>query len=417
MNKQIYLLIILFLAHLSLFSQKNLTKGYVITNAGDTIRGKLDNKNWDRNPRQVLFLKDGSSEIIKYKPLEIKAFSVANDIYFSKVVFVDISPTRIEEMNESINPQMKKDTAFLSAYVLGKANLYYLNDGGKLHYFIEKDTALNELLHNRYIKHENGTTLLIESQLFKSQLSDKMKDCPKVLLSIGEIDFDAPSFIKLFQKYNSCNNSNSTFIKEYEKVKYVPILYMGACMTQLIFHSDIPDFIQNATFKPAINFTAAFALNIVLPRSHYSWSFYNDLLYKHFKTTGIYEKDTDPNDPITNTYLFNCSYLKLTTMIRYQYPGKNIKPYFNIGITNGYALKYENTKTVDDVLYGLHREYMAPIFDEYKKYEAGLAGGLGLRFKKINFELRYEIGNGMSKYIRAAAITKSYYFLIGYSFK
>ena len=421
MRTKNYFSIALVLIQFSLFSQ-HLTKGYIVTNAGDTLRGEINDKNWRKNPDHVLFLKEGASKTVTYKPLEIKAFSVANDLYVSKMVSFDISDNDLNYLTESSpDPIMQTDAVFLSAYVLGKASLYYLNDAnGKSHFFIEKDTTIQELIHNQYRKMVDGASFVVESNRYQQQLLVNMGDCPNIFSAITTISFTGPSFSKLFETYNSCKNATATFVKKHEKVKCVPSLLLGATMTELVFRSDVNKYeqielIQNANFKPSINVTGGAAFNVLFPRNHQSWSLYNELLYTNYKATKTFDNNNDLDNPNTTTYILNLDYLKLTTLIRYQYPGKIIKPYFNIGVTNAYAINYQYKKMVIDALYGFHREYSEGVMP-IRKYEQGLTTGIGLAYKQYAVELRYERGNGISNAVGVDSRTNSYYCLLGYRF-
>jgi hypothetical protein len=78
----------------TLFAQKNIVKGYIVTNTGDTLKGTINNKDWLKNPAYILFKSDLNSKIEKRTPLQIKSFSVSDkgDIYESHKVSIDLSP-------------------------------------------------------------------------------------------------------------------------------------------------------------------------------------------------------------------------------------------------------------------------------------------------------------------------------------
>jgi hypothetical protein len=390
-------------------------KGYIINNAGDTIKGEIDNKNWDTNPTQVKFRKEGATILTTYKPLEIKAFAVANDIYVSKIVAIDRSPTEIDQMTTSPDPIMETDTIFLNAYLLGKANLYSFNQGRKQHFFIEKDTVIQELIHNQYRKMIGAELMIVESDHYKQQLIMNMGDCENMVASIVNLKFDESSFIKLVNQYNLCAHSLSHYVKKNEKIKFEYIVLAGISRTDFAFNS-ITNFVPVSHSTPSIDFTGGIGLNITSPRNPNHWSFYNDLFYSHYRYTASFENKKDPNNQVEYDYAFQFSYLKLANMLRYQYPGKNIKPFIGLGITNGYAIKYKGFKTVKEQFYGASREYTVSIVEDYKKHEIGVVANLGFIYKKILLEFRYEKNDGPVKDKIGLVNVTNYCFLLGYKF-
>ena len=50
--------------------------------------------------------------------------------------------------------------------------------------------------------------------------------------------------------------------------------------------------------------------------------------------------------------------------------------------------------------------------EDFRKYEQGLIGGLGIEWHRLSGELRYEICNGMSEYSNLKSITKTLNFLL-----
>ena len=72
-------------------AQSNFLSGYVINLKGDTVFGKIDYQNWDRNPSQINFHPDNSSENSTYFPNDIMEFKVMDEKYVSATVQVETS--------------------------------------------------------------------------------------------------------------------------------------------------------------------------------------------------------------------------------------------------------------------------------------------------------------------------------------
>ena len=95
---------------LQLVAQNNYQPGFVVENNGDTVKGSIDYKRWDRSPTKISFKSVTQSKV--YSPLDITSFKVANEIYISAIVDVDRSPHKIAEADNSPNPIYEKDTVF-----------------------------------------------------------------------------------------------------------------------------------------------------------------------------------------------------------------------------------------------------------------------------------------------------------------
>jgi hypothetical protein len=72
-------------------AQNSFTPGYVVSSSGDTIKGDIDYRGWDKNPRSVRFTREGSTTAETLDPLSVKVFSVQNDTYAGAIVKVETS--------------------------------------------------------------------------------------------------------------------------------------------------------------------------------------------------------------------------------------------------------------------------------------------------------------------------------------
>jgi hypothetical protein len=72
---------------------------YIVQTNGDTVRGFIEYKHWDRSPLEISFKKSLEGTAIRYKPVQISAFSVANENYEGVIVDIDVSPHRLTELS------------------------------------------------------------------------------------------------------------------------------------------------------------------------------------------------------------------------------------------------------------------------------------------------------------------------------
>jgi hypothetical protein len=88
----------------------------------------------------------------------------------------------------------------------------------------------------------------------------------------------------------------------------------------------------------------------------------------------------------------------------------------NAGISSGFAI-IETNYSKSDIVFGTERRIeVGKALDDTRKFEQAYILGLGTKFKKYSFDIRYERGDGMSKYSSLGSTTNRYYFLLGYRF-
>lgn len=69
-------------------AQTNLTPAHIVTQKGDTIHGQAEKRTEARNSRQCVFVAEGSSAAVTYRPGEIACYRYEDDgrLYVSKEV-------------------------------------------------------------------------------------------------------------------------------------------------------------------------------------------------------------------------------------------------------------------------------------------------------------------------------------------
>jgi hypothetical protein len=116
------------------------------------------------------------------------------------------------------------------------------------------------------------------------------------------------------------------------------------------------------------------------------------------------------------TFSFNVAYLKLYTVLRYQYPQWKVRPFADFGISNGYAIQSKNTKTVTETFQGKVTTTTGPAIPDPKLYEFGILGGIGVSWWKISGEVRYEWAQGMSPFSEMKGYENTFSLVVSYLF-
>ena len=145
---------------LCLFAQGNYKPGYVATLKGDTLKGYINYKDWNKNPKSIEFKKDaGAAKAETYSVYNAKAFSVKDVEYYSRFTGnISQDAININFANQLEDTSLYKvDTVFLRIISTGKnATLYEYNDIVKTRYFISaKNTPTAELSYHVHLDGDN----------------------------------------------------------------------------------------------------------------------------------------------------------------------------------------------------------------------------------------------------------------------
>ncbi len=163
------------------FGEFQFEKGYVVTNKGDTLRGKIKYARAYELSQRCTFIKDGdeTNEHIRYQPFTIKTFCVKNEIYESKIY--DYSPDRPDGFG-----------VFMHRIENGECKMYeYWNsdkERGFTQVFLEKKGKMME---------EVGFFM------FKKQMMSYFSDYPQLQAKIGRNAFKRSEVQRIVQEYNS----------------------------------------------------------------------------------------------------------------------------------------------------------------------------------------------------------------------
>lgn len=417
-----------------LLGQENYQPGFLVKNTGDTVRGYVDYRNWEKNPKEIVFKESLEATFNKFSPIDIKSFGVINDIYESAIVKVDSLPYKADELSLSSKFEYRRDTIFLQTVMRGAKNLFFYKDkNSKEHFFYNENSVFVLLKFKEYIGYLDGQSKILVSgnvistnnaggkivftnNEYKTQLLYYLADCPSLKKEIKKLTYVRSSLEKIFKIYYACTGATTVVQNNEEKIKAKFGFVGGISITKLSFKSDIFPELTNANFRTSINPTFGVFADLVLPRNQGRWSINNEIIYSAYKTNGSYTKYKSAVDNEIFESEIAISYLKINSMARFKYPYKKISLFANLGISTGIVLSEVNTKLRTLNKFGAVRYERSEAIPEIKKNEFGFIGGVGLRYKQFSFETRLERGDGMSNIVALRGIPNRTYFLMAYTF-
>lgn len=201
----------------SCFAQKNYQPGYVVMNKSDTVRGYVDDKDWNESPTQISFKRDlkQNEEIITseqalafyiadekklYESHRLRLLLVTNDVY----AFV---PDTYLEQTLFLEKIYQDQTVSL---LRGKSP----NDHRE-RFFVQKKEVFQELINFKYNKIKEGQQYVVEVAEYKDQLSQLTADAPE--FSSSSPAYFANSLIRYLNSYNEKLTGTKTLQKSIDR--------------------------------------------------------------------------------------------------------------------------------------------------------------------------------------------------------
>lgn len=405
------------------YSQENFMPGYVIKLDGDTVKGSIDYRNWASNPDKIFFKGESSETLYAYTPTEIRGFRVADELYQSATVEVEVTSDKVNELTTYADLNIEIVTTFLQTVVKGEKGLYaYKNLMGKVQFYYQLDSSYELLIHKRYIKETSSNNIIIENKTYIGQLSTYFQDCRAMMPEINKTRYTKKSLEKMFLSYYNWMDLKPEFHKETEKIKVEYGIMAGMTQTKLNIELDNNydagqyDYLIYGGLKPSSKFSAGASVCLLLPRSTRKWAIRNDFLCTSFKMDGIYEKYENENNYKKYFTDLNYTYLKMQNMLQYKLPVGSFYVNANAGISTGVVLNATNSLNIVSKFYDTERSKYLEAFSNARSFELGYVLGLGLGYKNFSAGLKYEAGNGISNSTNMSTPTVRKCFLLGYTF-
>lgn len=372
MKKLLFSLFITVLSHYSSKAQKEFMAGYIVNNAGDTIRGKIDNTKWVQAPSQIRF-KQENQNAIKYRLSDIQSFAINNEAtYVRKKISLDITPHMSAKLLHSYDRVLVDTTVFLKQLIKGRLNLYYLKDGNtKGHFFIEKlNEPIQELIDHRFLRKTESGTFEVHLDTYNKQLYDLCEDCSNYSGKIFKYLYRETALTPLIIKYNAFFGDNKPVeVSKKEKFKSTFFILANVGVYKYNINSDLNDYnksgLKSASFGGAVLFD--------LPSKRRRFGVKIDLLYN------FYEEDIK----LYSTYNVptNTSYLGLYVGPQYSIyknTHRKLDVYLNASLSLEKRLAQKNT----DFIY------------QSLSDAVGYKLGVGTKISRMNVELSYSKTDG-----------------------
>jgi len=161
---------------LPLFSlaQSNYRPGYVVSLKGDTLRGFIDYKEWEKNPTKINFKSDlQAKEAEKFSPYNALAFGVNGLEYYEQYkLSISMDHVDAERMSTGLDTSTTVGVVFLKLAAKGKnVNLYEYGDDIKLRFYTRElqSAKPEELIFRTYLDPNNASQSITQPR-YQNQL-------------------------------------------------------------------------------------------------------------------------------------------------------------------------------------------------------------------------------------------------------
>jgi hypothetical protein len=373
-------------------AQKDLKKGYIITNTSDTIHGSIEFKGDISSAKRCIFVKDNGTEKTEYNPGQIQAYRVEEGKFY---------------ISKKIKTADKEEVLFLEYLIEGIVSIYYYRDEVKDHYYIEKrGEELLELKNETREEYINNIKYANESNAYKGVLKYVFQDSPKTSQEVDNLDLGHKSMIKIAKDYHNevCTGEQCIVFEQKKakiKVKLGPMLGIN-------YYTLKKSIVENATYlssntlKSAVYPTFGIFIKLNMPSISEKLYFQYEINYSQRNlntdyTYYYYILGSKQTDNVKITMALNS--IKNAGIFGYEFPIGKISPVIQAGIFVDYTVNSTYSSIFTDLN---HNTSSTNTESPYSNFDYGLVVGLGGTYKikqkhQLGLDIRYQMGAGFDE--------------------
>ena len=372
-------------------AQENYQDGYVVTPAGDTLRGRIDHQDWVANPGKIVFLDGSTGRRAEYAAGGMTAFGVGDEVYRSyKVILYPYSqdPAVVTAPGWSGQPY---DTAILLRLVTaGRLSLWcYRNPADVVYFFIQKDrqTPAQLRIQNKVVVH-NAASDVITDDLYKYQLSDYVAGCSAVSDRPVPVAYEENALKRLIDTYDHCG-AEAPESRSRRRVTAHLLVLAG------LLHSSVkPWGNTNAGYAhwPAFDGpTGGLGVWLQPANGSKSWKRWGIVIDAQYDAFTVNSSHVQVNYYQRYNGKMEFSEVRGDIQLRYAYPLGEFRPFLGVGFSNSLIFNNKSGQKLVDA--STNTVISQPLFgnDGYiAKYRPGGFGVIGVAWKRWSLEGRYE---------------------------
>lgn len=210
MKKITILLLTYLLFAYSLLTSQIFQDGYLVTNAGDTLKGIVALDFDDEDQRVVLFKGLGESDITEYSSKEALAVGTNDYLYRSKSIRITekrgIYPEKIVAFRSFVEVLIDGELVLYRFWFPSHRNVYFLQQGhGLLTELTSVGTIQVTREGNQYEKQDRRYINVLNRYLYHPS-------CPYLNSTLSESPYSEKIFLRLVRTWYDCTNNSPTYV-------------------------------------------------------------------------------------------------------------------------------------------------------------------------------------------------------------
>ncbi len=256
-----HLLTLLFFIPLLSIAQSNYKKGYVVNLKGDTLRGYIDYKEWEHNPRNIHFKDALNNKPRQLGTNDINYFEISGLEYYERYS-LKISTDAVDLANapNGIDTSSRTDTVFLKILEKGKhVTLYAFNDAIKNRFFIKEHDILvpQELIYRVHLDSNKGNELIAENIYYRqlNALAIKQSPDPKGLIHQTKyLSYREPELVRFIAMVNGEGSNMKKKLKNIGRNRYFVGTGLNTSTLTYVGNGPFPNGSSSSSNSPLLTF-------------------------------------------------------------------------------------------------------------------------------------------------------------------
>ncbi len=395
---KIYTALTLLLCSATILAQSALKPGWVVLNSGDTLHGKIQEKEWNENPVRISFF-DPSEKTFAVQ--DLRAFGLDNAVtYVRHTITRHLIPYSEDLFLPENMEQTETSTVWLRILVKNRISLGLLMLKERPWFFVVRpDGTTEELMaskgqqsfaDDRYkFDIRYGKTLLMETEEYKTQLRNLFPESSG-FLDNERITYTERSLEAAFRRLNTMESVSTKKTISFG-------IAAGAGFYSNKVSGEYPSVLSYTTFKSATGPLVRVYLNITNPKKRSHLLLVPEIGFSSFSTTGTKQTQTSSGRFDLHSVLLEGA---LLTRI-YLNPFAPNRIFLNAGLNVAGRISGENQYS-DYGSTGTTVQFVEKDTPKQNGFMISPQAGLGLQMKHLGLFVNYYHFGNITTYVSSS---------------
>ncbi|MFK7906872.1 MAG: hypothetical protein AB8B69_17195 [Chitinophagales bacterium] len=377
-------------------AQSSFSEGLVVTAEKDTLRGYINDRDWDFHPNSIMFKASKSDKGVRYTPNDLLMVKTESGKHFETFT-AEVNKTKRSDYSYDSKVNVEEKRVFMQPIIKGEMNLYlYQSPDLEMHFFVQKGGAdLMELLEVQYKEKRNRREMRVVDKRYLKDLKRLTYDCEVLESKFKGLKLEIDDISEYVREYNTCKSAlEKDFTNMYKKsgVKWEFALFSGINRHKLDFSviNGPYGFMEQTNFPANSSVIFGGGINIGLNKWNKRWAIgfeilsYQQEFNQQFSGPGIgttTEYSTHFENRIRVSNLF----------VRYYLSNRKLRPFIKLGVGSSSARGTNKNEVIGSGSFIKKYEDI----EEIDQSTTRLTFGTGFKFSKFFLEGRYSFGKGL----------------------